>query len=531
MSKNPNEYKRGFIPKKENVCSEHKVVITAPQDFEGREEDLAFIEKSYESGTRIIVLWGIGGIGKTTLARQFIVNSKYSCPQEVFFGDEENQEVTFSDLLLKLNYSAETLKKYIFYKTNKFEAQAESVFTDYIKSLDSNTILFIDNINVLTNELINKLIKNTNCKILITARQFNNTKQIGAVDYEVKQLNEEIAGRIFQKIYGNFENNEKDLFESDVYGDFLGNTNAIILVGKMLKTQGLDLNNYVTNKRKYLNDNIFTGEIHEKERPYDTIARNLCEFLNITQALINNNEDEMNILRVMMLIEQLGIREQYLCNALHLKNRNELIRLESKGLIRSETDLNGNDIITMHPMIALALELYGIKCNEPSIKKIVLDYLNAAVNNEELDKDMKAVKSFERVISKFCDKDKIGDKERKNDESNSESYKIIPSKGEDLLDILLDEDNKNPIVLGDEKGRQLRFEQVAIVHYNNELYCLLKPIDAIEGIGDDAAFIFVVDTDDNGDTILRCETNWEVSVAVYERYGVLLLEANVVDGE
>lgn len=531
MSKNPNEYKRGFIPKKENVRSEHKVVITAPQDFEGREEDLSFIEKSYESGTRIIVLWGIGGIGKTTLARQFIVNSKYSCPQEVFFGDEENQEVTFSDLLLKLNYSAETLKKYVFYKTNKFEAQAESVFIDYIRSLDSNTILFIDNINVLTNELINKLIKNTNCKILITARQFNNTKQIGAVDYEVKQLNEEIAGRIFQKIYGNFESNEKDLFESDVYGDFLGNTNAIILVGKMLKTQGLDLNNYVTNKRKHLNDNLFTGEIHEKERPYDTIARNLCEFLNITQALINNNEDEMNILRVMMLIEQLGIREQYLCNALHLKNRNELIRLECKGLIRCETDLNSNGIITMHPMIALALELYGITCNDSSIKKIVLDYLNTAVHNEGLDKDMKAFTSFERVISKFWDKDKVGESNGVNDKSSSASYKVIPSKGEDLLDILLDEDNKNPIVLGDEKGRIIKFEQVAIVPYNNELYCVLKPIDAIEGVGADEAIVFVCVPNDNGATVLKVETNEKIKIAVFERYYLLLLEANVADGE
>ena len=33
----------------------------------------------------------------------------------------------------------------------------------------------------------------------------------------------------------------------------------------------------------------------------------------------------------------------------------------------------------------------------------------------------------------------------------------------DILDILLDEDNRDPIVLVDEKGRRIAFEQVAII--------------------------------------------------------------------
>ena len=43
------------------------------------------------------------------------------------------------------DYSAETLKDYIYCKTNKLDVQAELVFTDYIKSLDrfkSNPCVF-----------------------------------------------------------------------------------------------------------------------------------------------------------------------------------------------------------------------------------------------------------------------------------------------------------------------------------------------------------------------------------------------------
>ena len=35
----------------------------------------------------------------------------------------------------------------------------------------------------------------------------------------------------------------------------------------------------------------------------------------------------------------------------------------------------------------------------------------------------------------------------------------------DILDVLLDQDNKDPIVLVDENGKQLTFEQVAVIPY------------------------------------------------------------------
>lgn len=202
MPKDTKDYQRGFIPKRENVSHERQMAINAPQDFEGREEELSFIQRSYESGTRVVVLWGIGGIGKTALARKFISGSQYSCPQEVFFRDDENQQVTFT-----------------------------------------------------------------------------------------------------------------------------------------------------------------------------------------------------------------------------------------------------------------------------------------------------------------------------------------PPNGDDILDILLDQENKSPIALGDGNGKVMRFEQVAVVPYNDELYCILRPMDVIEGIGADEAVVFLCDTDDNGDTVLKIEQDDETAIAVFERYYVLLAEANIPDEE
>ena len=99
----------------------------------------------------------------------------------------------------------------------------------------------------------------------------------------------------------------------------------------------------------------------------------------------------------------------------------------------------------------------------------------------------------------------------------------------DILDVLLDQDNKEPIVLMDENGKQLTFEQVAVIPYEvrkeKRLYCVLKPLDKIEGISEDEAIVFFVDADEEGNSIIKVEEDEEVAIAVFDKYYDLLEEA------
>lgn len=99
----------------------------------------------------------------------------------------------------------------------------------------------------------------------------------------------------------------------------------------------------------------------------------------------------------------------------------------------------------------------------------------------------------------------------------------------DLLDVLLDEDNREPIVLMDEQGKQLTFEQVAVIPYEvrkeTRLYCVLKPVDRIDGVGDDEAIVFLVDTDSEGNSVIKVEEDEEIAIAVFDKYYDLLEEA------
>ncbi len=96
----------------------------------------------------------------------------------------------------------------------------------------------------------------------------------------------------------------------------------------------------------------------------------------------------------------------------------------------------------------------------------------------------------------------------------------------DLLDVLLDENNKAPIFMYDEKGTQLKFDQVAVIPYGEEdLYCILKPITKIDGVKDDEAIVFKVAEDEKGDAILKVEDKEEIAIAIFEEYYNLVEES------
>lgn len=110
---------------------------------------------------------------------------------------------------------------------------------------------------------------------------------------------------------------------------------------------------------------------------------------------------------------------------------------------------------------------------------------------------------------------------KKTPENNEEEIVKV-----DLLDVLLDEENTAPIYMNDETGRQLKFEQVAVIPYGeDDLYCILKPLTKIDGIADDEAIVFIVDEDENGESILKVETDEKKAIEVFEQYYNLVEEA------
>ncbi len=108
----------------------------------------------------------------------------------------------------------------------------------------------------------------------------------------------------------------------------------------------------------------------------------------------------------------------------------------------------------------------------------------------------------------------------KEKENKQEEVKDV-----NILDILLDEDNDDPITLFDENDKAVRFDQVAIIPFKEKLYAILKPIDDMEGVEDDEAIVFLIEETEDGDAELVIETDEPTAIKVFDEYYKLLDEA------
>lgn len=94
----------------------------------------------------------------------------------------------------------------------------------------------------------------------------------------------------------------------------------------------------------------------------------------------------------------------------------------------------------------------------------------------------------------------------------------------DLMDVLFDENNFDPIVLADDEGESFNFEQVAIIPLDNETYVILKPMDEMEDIEEDEAFVFKLIKNEDGEARLVIEDDDDIGEKVFEEYYKLLDE-------
>ncbi len=94
------------------------------------------------------------------------------------------------------------------------------------------------------------------------------------------------------------------------------------------------------------------------------------------------------------------------------------------------------------------------------------------------------------------------------------------------IDRLFDEDDVSPISLFNEKGEEVKFEQIALIPVEEKIYAILKPMEQMEGIGEDEALVFEIvegEKEDDGD-YLNLVSDIDVIDKVFEVYNKLMDE-------
>ena len=92
------------------------------------------------------------------------------------------------------------------------------------------------------------------------------------------------------------------------------------------------------------------------------------------------------------------------------------------------------------------------------------------------------------------------------------------------IERLLDDNDLGTIVLFDENDKEVEFEQIAIIPYEDEVYAILKPVKEMEGVAEDEAIVFLLDADDDSDDVLSVVEDDAIIDAVFDAYYKLLDE-------
>ena len=85
------------------------------------------------------------------------------------------------------------------------------------------------------------------------------------------------------------------------------------------------------------------------------------------------------------------------------------------------------------------------------------------------------------------------------------------------LDQILDTKNDDNVVLFCPCGKGIEFEQVAVIPYDEKVYVILKPVESLEGIGDDKAPLFLI-KEENEDFFFFEVNDEDIQGAVFGIY-------------
>ena len=91
------------------------------------------------------------------------------------------------------------------------------------------------------------------------------------------------------------------------------------------------------------------------------------------------------------------------------------------------------------------------------------------------------------------------------------------------IDAILDPDNNDAIILMNENGEEIAFEQIALIPIERELYVILKPVQPMEGVGEDEGLVFLI-AGNEGEEYLELITDMAIIDAVFEVYDRLVEE-------
>ncbi len=301
--------------------------------FLGREELLDDINRLFKEGNRVVFLEGIGGIGKSELAKQYARSHKNEYDNIIFMTYSGSLEDTVCDLS---NIEIEGLQRGNEDTKAFFERKMK-----VIRSIaDEKTLFIVDNFDVDNDERMEDFLEGRH-RVIFTTRNRHNigkTIRVSAIDSEDVLLN------IFEENYddANYDMEAERPYLLKLFERVENHTYMIELIAKQMKASYLSAEEML----RYMRDGSIKTALPETvpgRKDQKTAFGHMCSVFNLNSI----SDEDAAILRYLSIMGPKGVPAARFRDWAELKSFEGINALVRKSWVRSE-----GRKFSLHPLVS-----------------------------------------------------------------------------------------------------------------------------------------------------------------------------------
>ena len=329
-----------------------------PQEFfVGRDNELRDIH-SLLMDSKILFLSGMGGIGKSELAKNYAKIYKDYYDVVVFVPYVSNLISAFgSDEVFPINNVFK-------YPEEKMDEYCKRKFRKIKELCDERTLIIVDNFDLTEDDMLEEILK-FNCKILFTTRmdfsEYNRAqKVIDAIEDKNVQMD------IFKKYYTKELSDTDKLYVKEIIEIVAGHTMTIELLAKQMMAGRVKPDKMLKRLKEIgISD---AGKEKVAISKDDNFRRGSAyEHIKILFDITKLNNEDIYILENLTFIPYTGIYTDKFCEWCEIGGYDNINNLINSGWIKIN---KYEDVISLHPLISEVIQ--GNVLNYEEISKCLL---------------------------------------------------------------------------------------------------------------------------------------------------------------